>query len=443
MIDRPVQTIDSGPALAPIAGLAVQNEEPQEVGKDLIVVDTGGTSFDAGLVIDGNVAITREKWFGPKWYGHMTGLPAVDTRSIGSGGGSIAYVDGGGLLRVGPQSAGADPGPVAYGRGGTEPTVTDAAVVLGYLDPDNFLDGRMTLDRTAAKRAIESRIAEPLGASAEAAADAILTIASEEMRGLLMDLTITQGRDIRNCLIVAGGGAAGINICRIAREAEIATVLMPRLAAGLCAVGGLHSDIMAVFSKAFHAISSDFDFAGVNGALAELGEEMAEFEQNVKVSGDRSRRFLCEARYEQEMWEIDVALGDDGQFGSAQDLAAFQTQFDANHLDLFATEQPGAPIEIITWRGEMRIARKKPNLALRQSNAQASTDAISTFAEPAVKPAWFSGEKHDTPVYRAADIPTGSTIEGPAIITEPTTTIVIDPGARVLTHPAHYTIKVA
>jgi N-methylhydantoinase A len=202
----------------------------------VLVVDTGGTSFDASLIHGGQVAYTREKWFGHRWYGHMTGLPAVDTRSIGAGGGSIARVDAAGMIHVGPESAGAEPGPAAYGRGGTEPTVTDAAVVLGYIDPDDFLGGHMRLDAKAARRAVASRLAEPLGIGVEQAAASVLAIVSESMRGLLTDLTVAQGRDARECLMVAGGGAAGLNIVHIAREAGIRTLIVPKLAAGLSAV---------------------------------------------------------------------------------------------------------------------------------------------------------------------------------------------------------------
>src|SRR5262249_19275692 len=145
IIERPLQTVDSGPALAPIAGIVFDHAEPAVSRDTVLVVDAGGTSFDVSLVVDGRVARTRDKWLGPQWYGHRTGLPAVDTISIGAGGGSIATVDAGGLLHVGPDSAGSDPGPAAYGRGGTEPTVTDAALIVGYINPENFLGGRMAL----------------------------------------------------------------------------------------------------------------------------------------------------------------------------------------------------------------------------------------------------------------------------------------------------------
>jgi N-methylhydantoinase A len=151
---RPVVMLKSGPAMAPVAGqayIAIEN-----LGRDAIVCDTGGTTFDVGLVRDGNLVFSRDSWLGRRWIGHMVAMSTVDVRSIGAGGGSIAWIDAGGLLRVGPQSAGAVPGPACYGRGGDKPTVTDACVVLGYFDPDYFNGGRMTLDAAAATRVIEA-----------------------------------------------------------------------------------------------------------------------------------------------------------------------------------------------------------------------------------------------------------------------------------------------
>src|SRR5437870_2695302 len=173
LMRRPIYAVKSGPSLAPIAGKTYAESEagPGQV----IVCDTGGTSFDVSLVRDGRVVFTRETWLGEQFTGHLTGMSSVDARSIGAGGGSIAWIDSGGLLRVGPRSAGAEPGPACYGRGGAEPTVTDANLVLGRLDPDYFLGGAMPLDRDAARHAI-ARLAEPLGIDAVEAAAGIVEI---------------------------------------------------------------------------------------------------------------------------------------------------------------------------------------------------------------------------------------------------------------------------
>ncbi|WP_189446171.1 hydantoinase/oxoprolinase family protein, partial [Salinicola rhizosphaerae] len=292
MSDRPIQTIDSGPALAPVAGAQYGKHEPLAAGKDIIVVDTGGTSYDVSLTRDGQIAYSREKWLGPEWSGHMTGLPAVDTRSLGAGGGSIAHIDNGGLVRVGPLSAGAFPGPACYMHGGKEPTVTDSALVLGYLDPDNFLGGRMPLDLNAAREAFRVRVAEPLGMTIEESAEAVLRITSEDMRGFTTDMTISQGIDPRDCVMIAGGGAAGMNIVRIAKDLGIANMIIPRLASGLSAVGGQCTDISANFSAGRYMSTTDFNPAAANEVVAELNAKLDAFFAEVKHPGKRIRSII-------------------------------------------------------------------------------------------------------------------------------------------------------
>ena len=434
----PILSVDSGPALAPVAGQVYTALEQNGAARDVIVADTGGTSFDVSLVIGGRIAYTREKWLGKRFYGNMTGLPAVDTRSVGAGGGSIAFVDPGGLLHIGPDSAGSDPGPAAYGRGGEEPTVTDAAAVLGYLNADNFLGGRMSLDIDAARRAIASRLCEPLGRDVEHCAEAVMIVASEQMRNLIMDVTVAQGRDARDCLMVAGGGAAGLNIVRIGREIGLREILIPKLAAGLSAVGGLFTDITAVFARGHYTLSTKFDYAGVNAAIAALNEEMDLFFAAVPHAGGVHRRIECEARYDQQMWEIDIDLGSGARFETADDVRRLQEQFDANHLNLFAVNQPGSPIEAITWRGEARVVRDKPVLVsvapgLVQSRVARPVSTRQTF---------FDGRPVSTPVFDGATLQPGDQIEGPAIIEEPTTTVVIIPGARATVRPTHYWVEI-
>ena len=235
LVDRPIYAVKSGPSLAPIAGRTYA--EAELGGADVIVCDTGGTSFDVSLVRGGRIVSTRETWLGPRYTGHLTGLSSVDVRSIGAGGGSIAWLDPGGLLRVGPRSAGAAPGPACYGRGGAEPTVTDAAVVLGYLDPAFFLGGRMSLDVDAARSGVGG-LAGALGESIERTAHGILAVANEHMVEAIKEITINEGVDPRESLVVAGGGAAGINIVPIARELGCRRVLVPATAGALSACGG-------------------------------------------------------------------------------------------------------------------------------------------------------------------------------------------------------------
>ncbi|MGO4831501.1 hydantoinase/oxoprolinase family protein, partial [Rhizobiaceae sp. 2RAB30] len=189
----PIHLINSGPSMAPVSGGFYA--ELDERCDTAIVADTGGTTYDVSLVRNGRLPMTRESWIGQPYRGHMTGFPTVDVKSVGAGGGSIAWIDDGGMLHVGPQSASSVPGPVCYGRGGTKPTLTDAAVALGYVDPDFFLGGAMRLDGAAARRAIATEIAEPLGMSVEEAAVAIMLLATENMVQAIFDITVNQGID--------------------------------------------------------------------------------------------------------------------------------------------------------------------------------------------------------------------------------------------------------
>ncbi|MCY3887006.1 MAG: hydantoinase/oxoprolinase family protein [Chloroflexi bacterium] len=435
MVVRPLHTVDSGPALAPVAGLAYAEADIDTDYSDLLVVDAGGTSFDVSLTRNGSILYTREKWLGEKWSGHMTGLPAVDTRSVGAGGGSLAYVDAGGLLQVGPESAGANPGPACYNLGGDRPTVTDAAVVLGHIDPAYFLGGRMTLDPVLAKAAIDTHVAAPLNLSTEAAAQAIITVSSERMRGFISEMTISQGLDPRESLMIAGGGSAGLTIVGIARELSVSHVLIPKLAAGLSAMGGQYSDLMATFSRGWHSTSKDFDAEGVNNALRDIANDMDDFFRRVNMEGEQVRQFICEARYVHQVWELDVSLGDKGRIEGDADLKALQDEFDRVHMELFHVNQPGHEIEMINWRGEARVRLPRPELL-------GSSGGDGGGAQASQRTAYFEGQALDTAIYTGASLAPGTQIDGPAIIEEPTTTIVVIPGAQVTVRPAHYLVRV-
>jgi N-methylhydantoinase A len=257
------------------------------------------------------------------------------------------------------------------------------------------------------------------------------------MRGFITDMTVAQGRDPRQCVMVAGGGAAGLNIVRIARDLGVRQVVIPRLAAGLSATGGQFSDISATFSTGRYANSSRFDYEAVNEALSELEQALTRFLDEVDHPGERRLRFVCEARYDQQVWEIDVDLGDLRRFDGPRDLALLHERFDQAHLGLFAVNQPHFPIEIVTWRGEGRITRARP--ALTAGIAEKSTDDV----EVGSRIGWFSGEPIEMAIYRVQDAPPPIRIEGPAVIEEPTTTIVLDPGSVAVGRPTHYLVEVA
>ncbi len=252
----PIHSINSGPAMAPVAG---RYYAERDFGNRVaIVADTGGTSYDVSLVRDGRIPWTRETWLGQRFRGHMTGFPSVDVKSIGAGGGSIAWVDSGGLLQVGPRSAGSTPGPVAYGKGGTEPTVTDCAIVLGYIDPGFFLGGAMRLDRGAAEAALRDGVAARLGLSVEETASAVLALATEKMVGAIDEITVNQGIDPQSAILIGGGGAAGINAVAVGRRLGCAGVLIPEAGALLSAAGALMSDLSSDHAQMLFCTSAAF-----------------------------------------------------------------------------------------------------------------------------------------------------------------------------------------
>ena len=428
VVERAVLLVKSGPSMAPVAG---RSYGQAEVGRrDIIVCDTGGTSFDVSLVRDGTIKFTRDTWLGERFTGHITGLASVDVASIGAGGGSIAWIDSGGLMRVGPQSAGSEPGPACYGRGGVAPTVTDAAVVLGYIDPGYFLDGRMGLDLEAARRAV-AEIAERLGKSLEEGACGILEIANEHMVGAIKDITINQGIDPRESLIIAGGGAAGLSILPIARELGCTQVLVPRTAGALSACGGQFSNILTEFSMSRLAYSSDFPYGEVNGTLAQIGESLQTFSERLSRKGLNKFKveYFVEARYLYQVWELEVALAK-GKFEGPEDLKRMLDGFHEEHQRVFAVKEPEQQVECTYWRGRLTALLDAPQLRPEESRTKSKPRVR------AIRQAYFSSiGKSDLPRYLGKDLHAGVVIEGPAIIDEPTTTVVVYPGSSATLTP--------
>jgi N-methylhydantoinase A len=414
---RPIYSVGSGPAMAPVAGKVYAGAE-----RNAIVCDMGGTSFDVTVIRDGYIKFTRETWLGGAFTGHMTGLSSVDVKSIGAGGGSVAWIDSGGLLRVGPESAGAVPGPVCYARGGTEPTVTDAAVVLGYLDPDYFLGGRITLDPGPAREAISEKVAEPLGLDVERAAYAILAVANEHMVTAIRDITINEGLDPRESIVVAGGGAGALTIGRIAEELGCDRVLVPRTAGALSACGGLFSDVVTEFSISRRVDTSRFDRTAVNAGLAEIEEQMDEFFDRLQIArAARRKEFFVEARYPYQVWELEVPLAG-SRIEDEADVAALVDAFHDVHERVFAVKEPGQYVECLYWKGRATAALEKPRLPRPDPNG----------AEPqphGLRPASFGlGSIEEVPVYLGSSLAPGHALVGPAIVEEPTTTVVAYPG---------------
>ncbi|MCI0428282.1 MAG: hydantoinase/oxoprolinase family protein [Nitrospiraceae bacterium] len=426
LIEHPVYTVKSGPAMAPIAGATYARIEG--LGSDVIVCDAGGTTFDVGLVREGRLKFTRETWLGPQWTGHIVGISSVDVRSVGAGGGSIAWVDSGGLLRVGPQSAGAMPGPACYGRGGNKPTVTDAALVLGFLDPDFFLGGRIKLD-VGASNAVISRLGEQINQSPKQAAFSILCLANELMIRAIHEITVAEGFNPRESALVAGGGAAGLTIMPIASELGCRRIVLPRTAGALSACGMHFSDIVTERTASKVTQSTDFDFAGVNAVLDRIDEQLAAFRRALEKRGlkEFKKELMVEARYAAQVWELDTPLPCE-RFNQPDDVKALVEAFHEVHERVFAVRDPRSTLECINWKGRITARLESPFAQTDAGQEQAPSEPFE------MRDVYFGGESGvPTPIYRGASLPRGSRIPGPAIIEEPTTTIVVYPGmvARV------------
>ncbi len=419
--ERPIYMVKSGPAMAPRAGIAFA--EAEMLATDVLVVDTGGTTFDVSLVRDGEVKFTRETWLGPLFYGHNLGLSSVDVRSVGAGGGSIAWSDSGDLLRVGPESAGAIPGPACYGRGGDKATVTDAAVVIGYIDPEHFLDGRMPLDVDAARRVV-GKIALALDLALDEAAFSIIRIASESMIKAIEEITVNEGVNPRESILVAGGGAAGLNIMPIAEALGCRKVLVPKTAGVLSASGAQYSDIVAEFSASQYIRTDGWEAEMATGTMTDLRRQMDEFADGLRQRGIErfDRQYFVDARYLNQQWETEIEL-DTSDFLDPGALEALINKFHEVHERLYGVKEEGSILECLHWKGRLSARLDRP-----MPKALPSAHGGANEASRVIQAHFGSHGRLETRIYRADKLSPGAKICGPAIIEEPTTTIVVYPG---------------
>ena len=424
----PIHLINSGPSMAPVSGRHFSILD--EGNSTAVVADTGGTTYDVSLVRRGRIPWTRETWIGQPFRGHMTGFPSVDVRSIGAGGGSIAWIDDGGMLHVGPKSAGAMPGPVCYAQGGTKPTVTDASLVLGYIDPDFFLGGTMKLDALAAEEAIAREVAGPLGLTVDEAASAMISIATENMVQAILDITVNQGIDPRDAVLVGGGGAAGLNSVLIGRRLETPRLLIPEVGAALSAAGALMSDLTAQFHATLFTRSSGFDYARVNAVLESLEQQARAFIDGPGAgSREQTITFWAEARYPEQVWELEVRLPT-SRLNGPEDVAALVEAFHRTHEDVFAIRDSASSVEIVGW--SVSVACR-----IRGEIGGTLTTTAASGAGEGARMAYFPGHgRVPTVVRRFEAIEVGEKIAGPAIIESSFTTVVVNPGAVAERRPS-------
>jgi N-methylhydantoinase A len=414
--ERAALSLLSGPASGPTAGL--WQLAPHGI-TDCITIDMGGTSFDAALVTNGEPLVMTDGVI-DRW---RIALPMIDIHTIGAGGGSIARVDAGGMLQVGPQSAGAQPGPACYGRGGTEPTTTDADLVLGFLDDGSFLGGGMRLDRAAAARAIEEHVGRPLGLSLEQAAAGIYDVVNVTMATGVRDVSVRRGLDPRDLPLVVAGGAGPVHATAIAAELEIPLLVVPRESSIFCAAGMLMSDFKHDFVRAYKAELSQVDEQRLRSLLAEMEHEGRAVLAREQVDASAvSIRTALDLRYVGQWHELTVSI-------VSTDPGSIRPAFEAQHDRLFGYTSAESPIELLAVRSTAVGSTSKP--PLQQLDGRAAGDAAG--AQIGTRSAWSPGARamQETPVYDGLALAAGAQLLGPAIVELANTTIVVLAGFRL------------
>jgi len=424
-----IRMLESGPA----AGVIGTRELCKLIGIDhAIAFDMGGTTAKAGVIIDGAELTTGSVMIGGYAEGLPVQIPMVDIQEVGTGGGSVAKVIGEGAMRVGPESAGADPGPVCYGLGGTEPTVTDANLVLGRLSARNFLGGEMALDAKGAEESIRSRLAEPLGIDTVEAADGIVRIAVATMSNVVKRVTTERGLDVRDFAMVAYGGAGPLHAVLIARELQIERVVIPNSPGHFSAFGMLVSDIRRDFVRTLFARLDDAPFAlfdQVYGEMAERGRREVEDASPGRL--DLAVSYAADMRYVGQEHAVTVELP--AELLRGRDVAGIKKKFDEVHSVRYGYHAEDENAEIVSLRVSVigRIPKPEP----RRLEAAERSDAASAITE--VRPVRFGvlGGTTDTPVYDRTKLKAGHTFTGPALVEEHASTTVVAPGDSVRVDP--------
>jgi N-methylhydantoinase A len=409
--ERSVELLVSGPAAAPSAALSVAGESGH---RDILEVDMGGTSFDMCVIRDGRIPTTREAWVGEE----RVATKMVDVGAIGAGGGSIAWIDSLGLLRVGPQSAGADPGPAAYGRSDL-PTVTDADLVLGYLPADYFLGGQLQLDIDRARVAISS-VADPLGMEMEEAAEAIFDTVNGVMADAVTEACTKKGLDIRGFVMVAGGGAGGIHGAEMARRLGIPSVLCPPTAPVLSAMGMLTMDIGRELARAGVWDRTSVSAEQINAVFAQLTDEQRAAFGRTGIEPEliRYQRSLA-MRYLGQFHEITVELPEHDL--DEAERAALETRFHQRYEDLYGYSLPWRSVEVL----ECHLRGSVPQPAAAQVSEPSHEAPSLAAAESGERSCRIGGARRDVPVFRRELLSDGLGFAGPALIDSSTTTVFV------------------
>jgi N-methylhydantoinase A len=437
-LKMPAMAVESGPAAGVIAAAFIGRQ--LQIG-NLISFDMGGTTAKASLIRDGQVEVTSEYEVGGdgnlnRWLhgtGHPIRVPVVDLAEVSAGGGSIAWIDPGGALRVGPHSAGAEPGPACYGQGGERPTVTDCDLVLGYLDPEYLLGGELPVDLAAARAAIQRHLAEPLGQSVEQAAAGVLSVVNHNMAEALRIVSVERGHDPRDFCLVAFGGAGPVHAASLASALDIPKVIVPPIPGGFSALGLVATDLRRDYGRTL--------YARLDGtppeALAAVFEEMAAagqamLEQAGVPEDRRELRRSADLRYSRQAYELTVPVED----GTVDDglLQRLAETFHDRHRQTYGHDNPGEPIQIVNLR--LSAIGRLDGLELRAAETAGTVEAALRGS----REVHFPDGAVACPVYDRAALPGRGELTGPAILASADSTLVLPPGWRLAIDPRGFLI---
>lgn len=414
-IQTPVQTALSGPSAGVMGAVYIA----EAAGfKDIITYDMGGTSTDVSLVKDGIAEYTTKR----KVCGLPSGVPMIDVHAVGAGGGSIAQIDNAGALKVGPESAGANPGPAAYGLGNENPVVTDANLVLGRINPHYVLGGRLKIDAELSKKAVKAKIADPMGIGTEEAALGIVKVVNSNMARAIRVITVEKGHNPSDFTLVAYGGAGPLHAVHLAQEMGIRTVLIPPAPGALCALGLLTADIKKSYVRTAIASYDEMTPEQINAVMSSLRDEGSAWLDSEKVPNER-RKFhgIAEMRYVGQNYELQVEIPTENI--TVSDIEKMKQDFFVAHEKNYGYYNPNAPVQFVNFRCEATGIVKKPNLAELENTLDDPSKAeigrrVVHFEE--------SGAV-DCPVYDRAKFGRAERVNGPCIIEQMDSTTVVPP----------------
>ena len=413
----------SGPAAGVVAAARIGSV----CGADSVIgVDMGGTSYDVSVIKGGVPELRQGEWFNR----HFVGLPMLGIHTVGAGGGSIAWIDPGGALRVGPQSAGAVPGPACYRQGGDQATVTDAFVCLGYVNPDYFLGGRMILDQELAREAVRRNVAEPLGMTIEEAAIGILRIVNNNMSNAIRHVSVARGVDPRDFVLMSFGGAGSVTASSQAHDLGINRLLVPRSASVFCALGELWADLRVSQLLPRRCAADNVDAAALGSELNAIAEPfIAQFAGLPGVNETRTERF-ADFRYVGQTHEITIPIAANGSGIARSDWETTLEAFHRQHQNLYAFQLRHRPVEMLSLA--QNVIGVRPWSIGPRRGAKDGVELVpkakrTVCFERDGTAAWIA-----TPIYDGEYVQPGDELVGPAVIEEVDTTIVLQPGDHAI-----------